>query len=130
MGSCESLYVEVLQLQSRYALSLDTKDWHLVEQVFAPDARVTYHGTEYRGVASIRRYLELRLSHVGVSQHLISNLVLRTEGGDCPNATCAFRATIFASTGHLMRETFGFFHDTVDRVGSGWRIVERVVDAG
>ncbi|MET0911141.1 MAG: nuclear transport factor 2 family protein, partial [Ilumatobacteraceae bacterium] len=74
---------EILQVVTRYARALDTKDWALLDDVFVPDATGDLSTpTRLVGVDAIRTRIRAALDHLDVSQHLVGNHEVLVDGDD------------------------------------------------
>jgi hypothetical protein len=114
----------------RYATALDTRDWPLLEQVFAAGA--TYEiGTygEFFGPAAIADKLAQILSGYHSTQHLLGNMVSAVDGGTARSSSYvrAYHHWVDQDGRHTM-EVGGVYRDQLVRTDEGWRIVRRVLD--
>lgn len=110
----------------RYARALDTRDWALLDTVFAEHVEALYGdepGTHGRKLAvdGIRGFLE----RCGPSQHLMGNFDVTVDGA-MGTSVCYIR--VFhqgkGDRTHLTQETFGTYHATWAHAREGWRAVK------
>ena len=74
---------EILQVVTRYARALDTKEWALLDDVFVPDATGDLASpTPLVGVDAIRTRIRAALEHLDASQHLVGNHEIQVDGDD------------------------------------------------
>ena len=122
---------EIDDVLSRYATAVDTRDWDLLDQVFAPDAHLDYRSAG--GVAGpypeVRAWLAEVLPIFTWTQHLVVNRTVEL-GPDGDHARCR---SIFHNPNELdvggspWRFTVGGrYHDRFVRTGPSWRIASRV----
>ncbi|MBY0509961.1 MAG: nuclear transport factor 2 family protein [Rhodospirillaceae bacterium] len=110
----------------RYARALDTRDWGLLDTVFAPELEAQYGdqpASQGRNtvVDGIRGFLD----RCGPSQHLMGNFDV-TVNGTGATSVCYIR--VFhqgkGDRAPLTQETFGSYHATWTRTAEGWRAVK------
>src|SRR5687767_1806054 len=74
---------EILQVVTRYARALDTKDWALLDDVFVADATGDLSSPALLvGVDAIRTRIRAALEHLDASQHLVGNHEVLVDGDD------------------------------------------------
>jgi 3-phenylpropionate/cinnamic acid dioxygenase small subunit len=122
--------IHINDLLVRYTVAIDTQDWKLLDTVFLPDATVDY--TSSGGVRGkypeVRAWLAKVLAAFAMTQHMISNSVVKIEGD---RATC--RTMVFNPMGtktaqgklHLFY-VGAYYNDKLVRTSEGWRIAERL----
>ena len=120
--------LEIADLQYRYALALDTRDWALLERCFTVDAIVDYGelGGVITGAAKIAQFCRSALDGLDASQHLIGNTMV-TIDGDRATGLCYFVAQhVFVSdNGSNTYLVAGTYHDELHRGADGWQMTSR-----
>ena len=112
----------------RYATACGTRDWDMLQQVFAPDCTTVYGGS-YRceGIAKVRRMISSHLDGCGPTQHLLGNLEVDAHDPDRPRSRIQVRAVHqgLGARSHLRYDAIGFYEDEWVRMPAGWRIHKR-----
>ncbi len=120
----------IQDLLTRYTVAIDEKDWKLLDSVFSPDADVDYTGSGgVRGkYPEVKAWLQRALSHFAMTQHLISNSVVRLAGDRATARTMFYNPMGAAKPGGGLHLFFigGYYNDELRRTSSGWRIQVRV----
>ena len=121
--------IEIDDLLIRYTVAIDTKDWELLDTVFTPDAVVDY--TTSGGIKGdypeVRAWLAKALAAFEMTQHLISNSVVRVDGDAATARTMVFNP-MGRDDGKGGLELFyvgAWYDDKLVRTPEGWRIAER-----
>jgi len=120
---------EILQVVTRYARALDTKDWALLDDVFVPDATGDLASPNTLvGVDAIRARIRTALEHLDVSQHLVGNHEVQVDGDDATHR-CYLQAQHVrqAAAGGPNYIVAGRYEDRFRRTDQGWRIVHRAL---
>ncbi|WP_187972565.1 nuclear transport factor 2 family protein [Aquibium microcysteis] len=127
--------LDCVQLVHEYANRLDAYDHDGFMQLWAEDGVLAMLGTEHRGPAAIRRWLEGREQGM-ICRHLVTNTVIRPETESSASGSCytlAFRAGQAADSppGALVNPTFLVsYRDRFMRDGErGWLLARREVVA-
>lgn len=116
----------------RYCRAVDSRDWHLMSDVFEPGAVVDF-GSEgsAHGVDEIVKWIRNVEDKVSRSQHLLGNFVVNIEG-DTATATTYFQAQHYSvnGTGSNTYLIGGTYHDKLRRTpaGAGWRIEHKYIE--
>jgi hypothetical protein len=117
-----------------YARGIDTKDFVLVRSLFTDDAALDY--TAFGGpkgtAAEVFDWIGNAVTAFPMTQHHITNRVFSIEG-DTATGTADLLAVMGmgAGDGKLnMMFTGGIYKDTFARTPSGWKISQRICDAG
>jgi hypothetical protein len=114
----------------RYATALDTRDWALLEAVFARDGVYVMGARgEFAGVDAIAEKLSSVLGGYDSTQHLIGNPTIAVDGGRA-HSTSSVRADhhwVDDAGAHTM-ELGGVYRDVLARTPQGWRIEHRVLE--
>jgi 3-phenylpropionate/cinnamic acid dioxygenase small subunit len=122
--------LEIEDVLTRYAWSIDTKSFDGLDDVFTPDARIDY--TSSGGVAGafpeVKAWLASVLPHFPAYQHLVTNKQITLQGD---RATCRseFYNPMMQDKGEGKTSLFfvgGEYHDQLVRTDDGWRITERI----
>ena len=121
---------DIINVQTRYAMSLDARDWDAFRTCFAKDAVAVYEGLgEFAGVDAIEELCKRALLPLTRSQHLLGNHCVQVDG-DSATAQCYYQAQ------HLLvgtegGDTFviaGKYADDFVRTADGWRLQTRTLE--
>jgi 3-phenylpropionate/cinnamic acid dioxygenase small subunit len=121
--------IEIDDLLIRYTVAIDTKDWELLDMVFTPDAKVDY--TTSGGIKGdypeVRAWLAKALALFDMTQHLISNSVVRIDGDTATARTMVFNpmGRDDGKGGLSLFYVGAWYDDKLVRTPEGWRITER-----
>jgi len=121
--------IEIDDLLIRYTVAIDTKDWELLDTVFTPDAVVDY--TTSGGIKGdypeVRAWLAKALGLFTMTQHLISNSVVRIDGDTATARTMVFNpmGRDDGKGGLTLFYVGAWYDDKLVRTPEGWRIAER-----
>ena len=115
----------------RYCTAIDTGAWHLMADVFLPNARVDYRGAggPVLSGAETAAWLEENMAKFEVLQHFISNVQV-TQEGDAVRSTAYVHAVHgFKGDNGKLRffDLGGEYGDRLIETSQGWRISERVL---
>jgi len=123
---------DIVAVATRYCRALDTKNWSLLADVFAPDA--TAHlgrPNVIEGLDGIVDRVRTALSALDDSQHLVGNHEVTVDHDDPDAAThrCYLqaqhvRAGVQGGANYLVG---GRYDDRLRRTPDGWRIVHRTL---
>lgn len=124
--------LEVEELLTRYCSAIDERRFDRLEGVFLPHARLDYTsaGGPAGDFVSVRRWLERALAPFAMTQHLVTNFAIETDGDD-GRSTCSFYNPMGLPQPDGSLHTFlcgGFYRDRLRRTPAGWRIRERVLE--
>jgi len=121
--------IEIDDLMIRYTVAIDQKDWNLLDTVYTPDAKVDY--TESGGIKGaypeVRAWLAKALAPFTMTQHLVSNSVVKLDGDTATARTMVFNpmGTDDGQGGLNLFYVGGWYVDRLVRTQDGWRIAER-----
>jgi len=122
--------VAVLEVVASYATALDTKNWSLLETLFAPDATVNFGSSvgSAQGPAAIASLLRSTLERLDGSQHLVANSVVRLAG-DIAEHTCYVQGQHIrrGAPGGELYLVAGRYDDQFRRTADGWRFTSRTI---
>lgn len=129
-GTLEQLLLEhaLSQVLTRYATACDTRDWDLLQQVFAPDCTTVYGGSYIsQGVEKVRHMISSHLDGCGPTQHLLGNLEVDASDAACVRSKIHVRAVHKGSgeRSRLRYDAIGFYEDEWVQLPQGWRIQRR-----
>ncbi|EED68709.1 nuclear transport factor 2 family protein [Comamonas testosteroni] len=129
-STLEQLLLEhaLAQTLIRYATACDTRNWDLLQQVFAPDCTTVYGGRYLcEGVAKVRRMISTHLDGCGPTQHLLGNLEVDVDDPARPRSRIQVRAVHqgLGPRSHLRYDAIGFYEDEWMQLPAGWRIQKR-----
>jgi hypothetical protein len=122
--------LEIDDVLSRYAWSIDTRNFDGLDDVFTPDAHVDY--TSAGGIKGaypeIKAWLAKVLPNFHAYQHIVANRDIKIDGD-----TATSRAEFYNPMGQSDADgkvTFFFvggeYHDELVRTAKGWRIKQRI----
>ena len=119
----------ILQVVTRYARALDTKNFALLDDVFLADATGDLASpTTLVGVDAIRARIRAALEHLDESQHLLGNHEIEVDG-DTATHRCYLQAqhVRHAAVGGPNYIVAGRYEDRFVRTEAGWRIAHRAL---
>lgn len=124
-GAALSLLVDraaIVDLTHLYCWALDTKDWGLLDQVFAHDARA-YLIEDLVGREAIKARIDRALAPMDRTQHAVFNHQIRIEG-DVAYSRCHLQAQHVRRAAHGGPNFMigGRYEDELVRTDDGWRI--------
>jgi len=119
--------LEINDLLTRYAHSVDSKDWALYRSVFTDDAFIDYEsaGGIKGNREAVADWLEKTMAGFPMTQHLISNIDVKIDGD-----RAAVRAMFYNPMGMPSGKTFwcgGFYNHSLVRTADGWKS-ERLIE--
>jgi hypothetical protein len=120
---------EVLDTVVRYATALDTREWGLLERVFAEEALAHYDAGSFRGRPAIVAMLRTFLGGCGPSQHLLGNHQISVDA-DVATSVCSARVLHLGAGERCDLTPFevcGTYSDRLVRQSGRWLIEERRV---
>ncbi len=119
----------IQDLMVRYASALDSRDWELFRQVWAPDCVIHYlPNTVLHGYDEVRDFCDRALSRFRITQHLLGNYGIELDG-DRARTTTSLQATHVPPDGKgPVYTVWGVYRDEVIRTADGWRILERTLE--
>ena len=124
--------LETDDLLTRYATAIDSRDWDLLDEVFAPDAELDYRAA--CGIAGTYPeikawFAEVLPSLFEATQHFVVNRDVRIDGDTAAARSMFFNPNRMRVDGELRHFMCGgYYHDRLERRPEGWRIVRRVED--
>ena len=125
--------LEIQQLMVRYARSIDTQDYALLDTCFVPDAHVDYtqSGGTKGAYPEVRAWLEKALAPFATMMHMVGNTTLELDGDKANARTYVINPMGFPNPdGTLHMFTVGAHYvDKLARTEDGWRIAERIEEA-
>jgi len=121
----------IVDILVRYCTAIDTGAWHLMADVFLPNARVDYRGAggPVLGGAETAEWLAENMAKFEVLQHFVSNVQV-TQDGDAVRSTAYVHAVHgFKGDDEKLRffDLGGEYSDRLIETAQGWRISERVL---
>jgi hypothetical protein len=125
--------LEIQELFARYSHAIDTMDWDLLDEVFAPDAHIDYTtmGGIAGGLQEQKDFLAANLPTLFKPgyQHLVSNTLFEIDGDTARTRTLCFNPMVFEDNKHVLFCGL-WYRDVLVRLDGRWRIKERVEDRG
>ena len=123
--------IEITELLTRYASSVDTRDWERLKSVFTPEAELDYSSVQ-GPVASrdeVVAWLGSGLDTVPWTQHLISNVEIELDG-DRAKVRAMFYNPMLLPGMSDCSFCGGYYNHELVRTPEGWksrRLVEENV---
>ena len=113
--------IEINDLLTRYAHSVDTKDWALYRTVFTPDAFIDYEsaGGVKGDRETVAKWLEETMAGFPMTQHLVANIDVKLDGD-----TAKVRAMFYNPMKVANGKNFfcgGWYNHDLTRTPDGWR---------
>lgn len=116
----------IAETLARYCRGIDRCDADQLAAVFTPDARIDY-GDGAKSPAATIPALIAGLGAMRLTQHNISNTVMRIDGGQAKAETnCVALHLIPAPEGEIELVVGGRYLDTLVKQDGTWRIAERL----
>ncbi len=122
--------LEIEDVLTRYAWSIDSKSFDGLDDVFTADAQIDY--TSSGGIAGaypeVKAWLASVLPHFPAYQHLVTNKQIEVSG-DTATSRSEFYNPMMQQKPDGSTSLFfvgGEYHDRLTRTASGWRIKERI----
>ena len=120
----------ITDVLTRYAWSLDAKEFDGLDDVFTPDAHIDYSssGGTKGAFPEVKAWLASVMPHFPAYQHLVTNVDLRVDG-DTATSRAEFYNPMVTTKPDGSRGIFfvgGEYHDRLVRTPAGWRIRERI----
>ena len=113
--------IAIEDLLTRYATSVDRRDWDGYRSLFTSDAEIDY--TSAGGIAGtvdeVVEFLSTTLDMFEMTQHLVSNVDV-TVDGDTATVTAMFNNPMRLPGGEVWF-TGGWYHHDLVRTTDGWR---------
>jgi 3-phenylpropionate/cinnamic acid dioxygenase small subunit len=121
--------LEIEDVLTRYAWSIDTGEFDGLDKVFTSDAFVDY--TSAGGIKGnypeIKEWLSTVLPHFPAYQHFVTNKDIRIDGDTATSRAGFYNPMAQAKEGGLsFFFVGGEYHDKLVRTPEGWRIKERI----
>jgi len=127
----ESEQRAIIDTLIRYSTAIDTRAWHLLRDVFLPNARVDYRGAggPLLSGAEAAGWLEENMARFQVLQHFLSNVRITQEGNEVRSQAYVLAVHGYQNDGGPMRffDLGGEYSDRLVETATGWRISERVL---
>ena len=125
--------LEIQALMIRYARSIDTQDYELLDSCFIADAHVDYtqSGGTKGPYPEVRAWLEKALAPFATMMHFIGNTAIEFDRDKASSRTYVINPMGFPNPdGTLHMFTVGAHYvDKLVRTDQGWRIAERIEEA-
>lgn len=128
-------YEKIRRLKYRYMRAIDTHDFHLIRQVFCPDAHVWFgNGTyTFSGIADILGFYTGLLTPGFITSHIAVHPEIELTGADSATAIwrvediCHFidplpKIVAFPLEGGEMLQGAGHYYDEYRKLDGQWRI--------
>jgi len=114
---------EIVDLLTRYAVSIDTRDWDRFRTCFTADVDADYGEIgHWQGVEEITAFMvEV---HSGPSLHRLSTMDIAVDG-DTATARTYVDALVLGPDGRTGANSHGYYDDEIVRTAEGWRIAKR-----
>lgn len=118
----------ITDLFTKYALAIDTSQYDLLDEVFAPDADIDYSamGGAHLPFAEMKPWLEKTITNVHAKMHLLGNISVKVTGDTAIASAYLFNAMAFTADSTML--IGGKYNDTLVRTHHGWRVTSRQLD--
>ena len=120
---------DIQELLTRYGVAIDSRQWHLLDTVFTPDAVIDYStsGAPQASYPEIRAWLESFLTKFPMNQHMTLNSHVTLNGDAAVGRSYFFNPNSFPDESGEIRMIFvgGYYNDEFVRTPDGWRIARR-----
>lgn len=112
---------------TRYATCIDSRDFDGLDEVFTPDARVSFEaaGGPADTYPVVREWLAEMLPIFAATQHLMGNLAVRLDGDVASGRCMCFNPMALKPTSEKDQQVlfYGLWYDLAfERTSAGWRI--------
>lgn len=118
--------IEIDDLITRYSTALDTRDFDLLDTVFAAEADLDYE--EVGGFRGDRAAFKAWMAEVAplfeMWLHHATNRAITLDGDSATVVTYLINPVVLKGRAGVLREG-GRYHDRLVRTDDGWRIVAR-----
>jgi SnoaL-like domain len=126
--------IEIQELMIRYSNAIDRRDFDRLDAVFTPDAYIDYRalgGVDGR-YPMIKEWLGPALAHFPHYCHLIGNIEITLSGDTARARTLCLNPmeTPLPQGGSQVMFLGLWYNDNLVRTPKGWRISQRVEEAG
>ncbi|MET0931567.1 MAG: nuclear transport factor 2 family protein [Aeromicrobium sp.] len=132
MGKTEDI-LDIQTSFSTYAAAMDTKQWSLLESIFAPDISMDFaqYGGLLEGYDPVTAQLIGTIEPLDVTQHLVGNVRCTFVDADTVDAVAYFHAMHVknGTAGGDQLMIGGMYHDRVQRTAGGWRQTHRRIES-
>lgn len=122
--------MEIQDLMVRYSHAVDSRQWHLLDDVFTPDAHIDYSamGGSAGDLAVTKQFLADVMPNFPAFQHLVTNASITVEGDTATARTLCHNPMLTpGQDGAQTLMLCGLWYlDTFVRVDGAWRISRRV----
>lgn len=121
--------MEILDLCTRYGVSVDKQDWDTWQSCFTEDAFIDYtvFGGIKGNVNEVRTWLEKVFKGVGPSQHLTLNAEVEIDGDTATNRAGFYNPMPMEVDGEKkLYICGGWYCDKLVRTADGWKFSERI----
>ena len=119
----------ITDVLTRYAWSLDAKEFDGLDDVFTPDAHIDYSvfGGSVGDLPSTKAFLVEAMPNFPVYQHMVSGTTITFDGDTAVTRTQCHNPMVMGDTDDPDLMMCGLWYvDKLVRTPAGWRIKERV----
>ncbi len=126
--------IEIDDLLTRYTRAMDKGEWHMLNEVFTPDAYIDF--TAIGGIdgeyPKVKRWLSETLSLLPRRHHVIAQKEVYVEGNAAAVTAYFVNHMVFPAntSGEVLWEFGGYYRHKLVRTKSGWRsreLIEQLV---
>ncbi len=121
---------EIEDVLTRYAWSIDKREFDGLDDVFTADASIDYSSSGgIKGkFPEVKQWLSTVLPYFPAYQHFVTNKDIRIDGDKATSRAEFYNPMMQAKEGGATSLFFvgGEYHDQLVRTADGWRIAERV----
>jgi len=119
----------IVDLTHRYCWALDSREWQLLDDVFAADATAELASPLLQGRDAIVARVRGTVEALDATQHTVTNHLIEVDGSSA-TSMCYLHAqhVLAAAEGGPLFVVAGRYHDRLALTDDGWRIVHRRLD--
>lgn len=121
---------QIRDLLHRYATAIDTKNWALLQECFAPESDGVYQGHVFSSREHLVRAMRKLHNPLDASLHRITNIATEIRGHQASGT--AYVDALLVETGHPngpLHRVAGCYTDRYINIGARWAIQHRRFEA-
>lgn len=118
---------QIIALINRYAIALDSADWHRLRTCWADEVDVDY-GTGETWSSGDELNAFMQRFHEGlITMHMNGNYVIEDKAADHAAGRTYFKAMLLKPDGSPFMNADGWYDDEFRRISGEWKITRRRV---
>lgn len=113
----------IIEVTHRYCWALDSRDWGLLDDVFAADATAELRSPVLVGRDAIRDRISTAIETLDATHHMVTNHLVAIDG-DRATCRCYLQSQHIrnAAIGGVNFIIAGWYEDELRRTADGWRV--------